>query len=376
MTEPVVMESHLNAIGVKRTYSQRMIACEVCDGVEFKDLQTRGRIGPPGVYGALPILICTRCGFKQINPRYEDQFYLDYYEELYRKISFDEADAVPSEKYLGQQQSRGNAVRKWTETHIGPGAGRPILDHGCASGATMLSWRDAGWNVTGIDPHRPSVELGKKRFGLDIKVASGEALPFSDASFDVVLSLGSLEHVYHLEKAMNELRRVLRVGGYLIIRWRSDVIFGSPLEYYNHNHYRYFTRVTWRMLLRRYGFEVTAETDQRLEGWDSYEYTLAKFVDRNVTADAQIADGLADDPARVMAEHRALRRDFADRCREFLQFTGEHHRTSAEIIDAVRTGRVRWRGLLGGEPDDVVKRAIMEAKLYLQEIDRHPEFLN
>jgi len=370
------MESHLKAIGIAREYEMRTIACEVCGKSDFATLQTRGRIGPPGTYGALPIVICHRCGFKQINPRYEDRFYLDYYDELYRKVSFDEDDAVPSEKYLGQQTVRGDAVRKWVERHTGPANGRRTLDHGCASGATMLSWCDNGWRPVGIDPHRPSVELGKSRFGLDIQVAPGEALPFPDADFDLVLSLGSLEHVYDLDRAMNELRRVLRPGGHLVIRWRSDVIFGSPLEYYNHNHYRYFSRVTWRLLLMRYGFEVDKETDQRLEGWDSYEYTLARYVDRKSDVDALVARGFGDSAAEIVFEHKALRRDFAQRCRQFLDFVGEPGRTAEDVVQAVRDRTIAWRGLLGGDAESVVRRAAMEADLYLRQIEQHPEILD
>jgi SAM-dependent methyltransferase len=369
------MESHLEAIGIGRVYEMRTINCEVCGSNDFAELQMRGRIGPPGTYGPLPILICNVCGFKQINPRYEDRFYLDYYEELYRKVSFDEDDAVPSEKYLGQQTYRGNAVRQWVEGVTGPGNGRRTLDHGCASGATMLSWRDNGWLPVGIDPHRPSVELGKERFGLDIQVAPGEKLPFREGEFDLVLSLGSLEHVYDLDKAMNELRRVLRRGGHLAIRWRSDVIFGSPLEYYNHNHYRYFSRNTWRLLLWRYGFEVIKETDQRLEGWDSYEYTLAKSVDDRADVRALVGAGQGDNARQILLDHKDLRREFANRCRQFIDFVSTPGRTAADVVRAVRSSTINWRGLLGGEPDAVVQRAVMEAKLYLEQISRHPEFL-
>ena len=45
--------------------------------------------------------------------------------------------------------------------------------------------------------------------------------------FDVVLSLGSLEHSYDIRKSMKELVRTLKINGYLIIRWRSNNLIGS-----------------------------------------------------------------------------------------------------------------------------------------------------
>jgi SAM-dependent methyltransferase len=48
-------------------------------------------------------------------------------------------------------------------------------------------------------------------------VASGE-LPFDDASFDLVTSLGALHHVANVSRVMSELARVLRPGGHLLLR--------------------------------------------------------------------------------------------------------------------------------------------------------------
>ena len=56
----------------------------------------------------------------------------------------------------------------------------------------MFPWTKK-WNCYSIDPHKPSVEYGVKKFKLNIKRAYGEKLPFKSNFFDVVLSLGSLD---------------------------------------------------------------------------------------------------------------------------------------------------------------------------------------
>lgn len=53
--------------------------------------------------------------------------------------------------------------------------------------------------------------------GLTFLVANGEALPFEDASFDIVHSKDSLHHMAHPEHALAEYRRVLRHGGTALI---------------------------------------------------------------------------------------------------------------------------------------------------------------
>mgnify|MGYP000530649836 CR=1 FL=1 len=70
------------------------------------------------------------------------------------------------------------------------------------------------------------------------------------------MSLGSLEHSYDINRSLKEIFRVLKKKGNLIIRWRADKIKGSPLEYYNHNHFRYFTKKNWEGILNKHGFKI------------------------------------------------------------------------------------------------------------------------
>ena len=112
--------------------------------------------------------------------------------------------------------------------------------------------------------------------GLKIKNCFGEKIKYKNKEFDVIKSLGSLEHSYNINKSLKEIYRVLKDDGLLIIRWRSDKIIGSTLEYFNHNHYRYFTRETWKLLLSKHKFKIISYTGKKLENYNSYEYILAK----------------------------------------------------------------------------------------------------
>ena len=76
--------------------------------------------------------------------------------------------------------------------------------------------------------------------GLDIKIGTGESLPFNDSSFDLVLSLGSLEHSYNLKKSLAEIHRTLKANGHLVIRWRSSyfwlssrILQSQPLPFFH-----------------------------------------------------------------------------------------------------------------------------------------------
>jgi SAM-dependent methyltransferase len=346
------------------TYVIQAKPCEICDGDEFVAIQTRGRVAQAGIYGDLPIAACRRCGYTMQNPRYEDAFYRNYYALQYRNVTF--GQYAPGWADIREQVNRGRRVMSYVHRFVAsPGT---MLDHGCAAGGVMKPFADAGWQVCGVDPHLPSVDAGRRLLALDIRSGSGENLPCENRSVDLVLSLGSLEHVYDFGKAMQETRRVLVPGGLLLIRWRADRLWGSPLEYYNHNHYRYFTRKTWRLALWRHGFSIVDETDVELEEKPGEVYTLARS-DREPSLDA-IHDALragdcdsADEINRHLAAYRIA---FAGRCREFLEFCAERGGDAHAIARAARVGEIGYRILLG-EPKWAVERARLEAVRYLEE---------
>lgn len=64
-------------------------------------------------------------------------------------------------------------------------------------------------------------------------LAIGEALPFADASFDAALSLAVLEHVRDPFRCAQELLRVVKPGGELLI----DVPFLQPVHGFPHHYY-------------------------------------------------------------------------------------------------------------------------------------------
>lgn len=274
-----IKSDYLKIIKIEKKFSQNLKKCEICGKKKFEKFQSIGRIGKPLEYGKLNIVICKFCSHKFTNPRFQDSFYKKYYKKNYRKIAF--GDLEPSKEYQKFQKLRGDLVFNFFKKKINLESGH-MLDHGCASGLTMLPWKRNNWKTYGIDPHEPSVELGNKKFLLNIKKAFGENLPFSKNKFDLILSLGSLEHSYDLSKSLKEITRTLKKDGLLIIRWRSSKLIGSPLEYYNHNHYRFFTKKTWNLLLKSYGFSSIKHIDKDVEGYKSYLYIIAKNAKKKI----------------------------------------------------------------------------------------------
>jgi ubiquinone/menaquinone biosynthesis C-methylase UbiE len=92
----------------------------------------------------------------------------------------------------------------------------PVLDVGCGTGA-LASWlaqRFGEEGVAGIDPSPTFVARCRERLPrADVRVGSGEALPFRDGSFRAALSQLVLGFVKDAPRMAAEMRRVVKPGG-------------------------------------------------------------------------------------------------------------------------------------------------------------------
>jgi len=101
-------------------------------------------------------------------------------------------------------------------------AGNVALDLGCGNGKTARALIQKGAIVTGIDFSPSAIESCIRQFGDKGRFIECrcEALPFEDNMFDIVTAVHVLEHLDadQLERAVEEMFRVMRVGGMLFVR--------------------------------------------------------------------------------------------------------------------------------------------------------------
>ncbi len=99
---------------------------------------------------------------------------------------------------------------------------KKVLDVGSGNGYVLSKYAIEGAEVFGIDITQEGIDLCRKRFdNLNLQghfqVADAQKLPFADNSFDCVCSMGVLHHVPDTQKALDEIYRVLKPGGRLIV---------------------------------------------------------------------------------------------------------------------------------------------------------------
>ncbi len=134
-----------------------------------------------------------------------------------------------------------------------------MLDIGCGSGQTM-AWfaaRYPGWRAAGLDVAADGVAAARVLGAPLVLRASALALPVRSASVDLVITLDVLQHLPlggGDRRALGEIARVLRPGGWLFVRTNAQSFPVEPDDTL-HDFHKY-EPAELRQQLDRSGFEV------------------------------------------------------------------------------------------------------------------------
>jgi len=135
---------------------------------------------------------------------------------------------VPSLVWRAGQERRMGLIRQWA-----PLDGARALVDGCGVGMYVRGLQGQGAEVWGLDvEHEHVLEAAANAPGAGLCQAAGEALPYPDEQFDLVLSHEVIEHVQDDRAYATEMIRVLEPGGRAIIFCPNRLY---PFE--THGHY-------------------------------------------------------------------------------------------------------------------------------------------
>lgn len=201
-------------------------------------------------------LSCRKCGLVSISPRPTrgqlEKDYQDYLPHDPEEIKKWEAMIKPVVKRSADLiDSRLN------------GAGRKILDIGCGYGFFLHEMKSRGWQVEGVEISQTGRRYAQDTLNIPVHSGQLERLKFPEASFDVITLFYVIEHVPDPVHVMVEVKRILKPGGLVFLRWPHTTpiikILG-PLSrildlYHTPYHLYDFSPKTMKRLLMLCGFE-------------------------------------------------------------------------------------------------------------------------
>lgn len=105
---------------------------------------------------------------------------------------------------------------------LDPKEGEKILDVACGGGTLSLKIAERGGSVRGIDISEDEINRAtqfaqREKIACEFQVGDAEYLPYPDECFDKVVSSSSLEHFQDDLSVLNEMSRVLKPNGIVVL---------------------------------------------------------------------------------------------------------------------------------------------------------------
>lgn len=223
---------------------------------------------------------CTSCSFIFTDPvPYQDQIF-SYYDspeyvshEIKKSSLFDRLYALARKRNI---RNKYKIVHKFKENGH-------ILDVGCGTGELLKYFKDNRWQTSGIEPVEKARAFAREKYSLDIYEENQLKL-FDPQSFDVISLWHVLEHVYDLNGRIEELKRLLKPDGVLIIAVPD--IDSYDAQHYGKNwgaldvprHLYHFSRKSISLLFENHSLQVIDTYPLKM---DSYYVSLLSERFRN-----------------------------------------------------------------------------------------------
>jgi 2-polyprenyl-3-methyl-5-hydroxy-6-metoxy-1,4-benzoquinol methylase len=250
------------------------VACPLCGGSDWMPVVEAEDHDAAPPRSKFSVVRCRSCGLCVTNPRPAPAEIGKFYA----------ADYSPY-KIAERKKSRRNGIksrvphslsvfpRNYEHGEFPPIGQNRVLDFGCGGGAFLLRMEERGWDVTGLDFSKATVERLRAELGLHVLEGTLPHPDLTPESFDLITLWHSLEHVHQPLDVLREAHRLLSPGGRVLvalpnIESLSFVWFGP--DWYGLDvprHVTHFSPTTLRRMLQKAGFRVQLRQNIRHSLW-------------------------------------------------------------------------------------------------------------
>lgn len=221
------------------------------------------------------IMLCLECSHHYLSPIIEENTIKDYY----NRINSEYYDYIPSHARKNEDLKILSAVQK-----LKPKGN--VLEIGSGNGFLLNLFKENGYQCTGIEPSPKASEYAKNTLNLNILNTFLTKDTFAENSFDVVLLMDVLEHIYRPIELFNQCNKILKKGGIIVVL-TGDIdslnakFWKNKWFYFNYwEHISFFSRTSIEYLLLKTDFKLIKYSIFNHTG--SYIFNLYKFFIHNI----------------------------------------------------------------------------------------------
>jgi len=175
--------------------------------------------------------------------------------------------------------------------------GKVVLDIACGEGYGSAILASKAEKVIGVDISPEAVKHARKQYRLPnvaYVVGSCENMPIDDGRIDLLVSFETIEHLEQHERMLEEIKRVLRADGVLIMSSPDKLHYSDLPAFKNPHHVKELYQQEFKKLIGNY-FQHAAYFGQRVV-YGSVIFTESSaeaMTYRKINGDVQHSSGIA-----------------------------------------------------------------------------------
>jgi SAM-dependent methyltransferase len=217
-----------------------------------------------GPIKAYDVVVCTTCGTAFADGIPSQAEFDRYYLEL-SKYEFEHRGGKESEDDSHRLKMLAQRIQP-----LVPDRNSRILEIGCANGRLLSCFKEAGYReLTGVDPSPGCARAAKTLYDVRVETGTVFSFPQRNTAYDFVITLGVLEHIEDLRRAVKCIRDMVVDNGRVFVGVpnASNLIVeqDAPFQEFSTEHVNFFSPKSLQYAMEAGGFRTILNSSVELE---------------------------------------------------------------------------------------------------------------
>ncbi len=320
-----------------------VVPCPLCDFKKFETLSRQDRHNIE-----LNTSMCQNCGLIMNNPRPQEKWYKNFYENWFWSLYIGQNANNLDELYVQDKcANKGTLIGKQILKEI-DSEHLNYLDIGCGLGGLIKFFERnrLGWNISGFDPSKEAVDFLSRRTEADIRKVSLDNLEGEEENYDIITMVHVLEHTLDPVKVLTDIEALLKPAGLIYIEvpnFMSPNWNGKNFLHIAHNFI--FDQLSLNALLEKVGLRAVRFIQSPVQ--DQWPWAIGVFArkrEEKASNEDQITS-ISDEELQRRRDWMNLRLEnkvASAKCRSMRCFLSEHFPLSRRMFRALKAG---WQEL-------------------------------